>query len=115
VISQTRREDASNSERALWEQAHSVISFDVRALFDEHGRLRPLHELSDHEAAAIASIAIVRRKTQMVQKVRFRETAKVLEMLFRHFGLQGAGVPCSDEVERGARLEAGRKRAAGTR
>ena len=115
VISQTPQEDASESERAVLEQARSVILSDVRALFDEHGRLRSFHELSDREAAAIASITIVRRKTQIVQKVRFRERAKVVKMLFRHFGLEGAGVHSGDEVERGARLEAGRKRPAGTR
>ena len=115
VISQTRRDDASDSERTLGERARSVILSDVRVLFDEHGRLRPLHELSDHEAAAIASITIVRRKAQIVVKVRFRDRLKVLAMLFRHLGLQGAGVHGGDEVEPGARLEAGRKCPAGAR
>ena len=104
----------TDPDRALWEVARIAYS-DVRELFDEHGHLRPVHALPEQLAAAIASITIVRRDTHIIQKVRFWDKPKALGMLLTHFGLLTEDVDLSGDAELVARLEAGRKRAAGKR
>ena len=84
---------AIDRDRALQEVARLAFS-DVRELFDEHGNLRPIHELPDHVAGAIASIKTVKRRLMagrnamvIVQKVEFWDKPKALGFLFKHFGL----------------------------
>jgi phage terminase small subunit len=85
--------------RVLEEMARLGFS-DVREWFDETGRLRPLHELGDNAAKAIASIEIVREKTtrkegeteevtveERVVKVRAWDKVRALEMLGKYYGL----------------------------
>lgn len=67
---------------------------DIRALFDEHGNLRPLHTLSDDAAAMIAGVEVIIKNaaagdgiTDRVHKVKVVDPVKPLEMLAKHFGL----------------------------
>jgi phage terminase small subunit len=75
---------------------------DIRKFYDEHGQLRPLHELPDDLAACIASIEVVRRKTvgtvasagsetgqaiEVIYKIKLWNKPRALELLGRHQGL----------------------------
>ena len=96
--------DLIDPDRSLREVARLAYS-DVGELFDEHGNLRPVHELPDHLAAAIASIAIVKRRltagdnaTHIIQTVRFWDKPKALEMVLKYLGLLGEPVHRSGDV-----------------
>lgn len=69
---------------------------DIRRLFDEHGNLRPICELDDDTAAAIASIEVEevvsgdKTKTKTVtRKIRRHDKNAALTTLARHFRLIG--------------------------
>jgi hypothetical protein len=111
--------DLIDPDRALREAAWVAYS-DAGELFDEHGNLRPLHELPDHLTVAIASIKIVKRKLtagdnapHIIQTVRFWDKPKALETVLKYLGLLGEPVHRSGDVELVERLETGRKYAAG--
>lgn len=82
------------------------LSFsDVRGLFDELGNLRPLHTLTDEQAAAIASVEIVKKnlaagdgQTDTVHKLKVWDKTRSLEMLAKHFGLLVDRLEHSGEV-----------------
>lgn len=69
---------------------------DVRQLFDETGRLKPIHEMSDTAAASLASVEILREKTtvqgeitieESVRKIRLWDKTAALTTLAKHLGL----------------------------
>lgn len=72
-----------------------LIGFqDIRQLFDEHGNLRPVHELSDTAAAMVAGVEVIKKNAaagdgviDTVHKVKVVDPVKALEMLAKHFGL----------------------------
>ena len=81
------------AERVLEEMRRLAFS-DVRRVFDANGDLRPIHELSDDEAATIASIEVVKKNlaagdnhTDTVHKIKVWDKPKSLEMLGKHFNL----------------------------
>ena len=68
--------------------------FDLRALFTPEGNFRPIHELTESEAAMIAGVDVVKRnitagdgQTDLVLKVRLVDRAKYVEMAAKHHGL----------------------------
>jgi phage terminase small subunit len=65
-----------------------------KAFVDEHGNARPLAELADEDAAALASWEIVTKNaaagdghTDRVLKVRLADKLQALELLARYLGL----------------------------
>lgn len=85
--------DLIDPDRALREAARLAYS-DVRQLFDEQGRLKPVKDWPDDLAAAIGGIEVVRRnvdsadgKTDDVIKVKVWDKPKNLELLFKHLDL----------------------------
>jgi phage terminase small subunit len=79
-------------ERVL-NELRAIAFSDVRGLFDEHGRLRPVHELSDDAAKALASVEVLKERTvkgaestthESVHKVKNWDKVKALEMLGRY-------------------------------
>lgn len=70
-----------------------IARSDARALFDDKGNLRPLHELTDEEAAALAGLETVeefdgtgknRVKVGEVRKVRLRDPMPAIRLLAEH-------------------------------
>lgn len=70
-----------------------IARADARALFDEHGNLRPMSELDEEEAAAVAGIETLeefdgtgkdRKKVGDVRKVRLRDPMPALRLLAEH-------------------------------
>lgn len=81
------------AERVLEEMRRLAFS-DLRQLFDAQGNLRPIHELTDEQAAAIASVEVVIKNVaagdkhvDTVHKVKAWDKPKALDMLGRHFNL----------------------------
>src|SRR5262249_54094548 len=79
--------------RGLEEQRRLGLS-DIGALFDEHGKLRPLHTLSTEVRATIASVKITGKNLtagdgvqEDVVEVKLWDKVRALEALAKHFGL----------------------------
>lgn len=69
---------------------------DVRELFTDQGQLRPINELSEHVARAIASVEVTKQRTykagettteEWVSKVRLWDKPRGLEALAKTLGL----------------------------
>lgn len=80
-------------QRVLREMAKIAFS-DPRDLFNQHGHLIPIHELSDSAAGAIASIEvdtikIGEGKVTVTTKVKCWDKGKQLENLLKHLGMDG--------------------------
>lgn len=87
------------------EELRRLAFSDVRSLFDKAGNLRPLHELTAEQAAAIASLEVVKKNVaagdgvvDTVHKVRIWDKTKALDSLAKHFGL------LTERVEHGGTL-----------
>jgi phage terminase small subunit len=70
--------------------------YDIRKAFTEDGRLKPIHEIDDDTAAAIASIEVQelwegrggdREHIGRLHKVKFADMKGSVELLMRHLGL----------------------------
>lgn len=90
-----------------------------KSLFDENGNLKPIHLLSDDEAACIASFEVIKKnaeagdgKIDVVHKLKVWDKTRSLEMLAKHFALLTDVVKLTTDEENIAKLLAGRKRAA---
>lgn len=78
----------------ILEELRRLALSDARGLFDEKGNLRPIHDLTDEQAAAIASVEVVKKnlttgdgEIDTVIKVKVWDKPRSLEMLAKHFGL----------------------------
>jgi hypothetical protein len=92
--------------------------YDPRALFDAQGNLRPIHELSEAEAWAIAGFDVVRRNvdgadghSDTVVKVRLVDRGKYVELAAKHQGMLTEKVELSGDDALIQALYAGRARA----
>ena len=81
------------AQRILEEMRRLALS-DVRGLFDQDGNLRPIHTLTPEQAAAIASLEVVKKNVaagdghvDTIHKVKVWDKTRALEMLAKHFGL----------------------------
>lgn len=88
-----RLADLIDPDRALREAARLAYA-DIRQLYDEQGRLKPIKDWPDDLAAAIGGVEFVRRNvdgadghTDDVIKVKAWDKPKALDLLFRHLGL----------------------------
>jgi phage terminase small subunit len=111
-----RLADLIDPDRALREAARLAYS-DVRALYDEQGKLKPVKDWPDDLAAAIGGVEFVRRNVEGgdghqddVIKVKVWDKPKALEMLFKHMGLliERSEVTIKGSIEE--KLRAGRER-----
>jgi len=92
---------------------------NVKRLFDEQGDLRPIHTLSDEDAACIAGLEVVMKnatagdgKIDRVLKVKIWDKRATLEMLGKHFALLDERVKIEGGDALIEALLAGRQRAA---
>ena len=81
------------AQRVKAEIARLAFS-DIRGLFDEHGNLRPMSDLTDAQAASVAGLEVIIKNvaagdkhTDTIHKVKVWDKPKALEMLAKHFGL----------------------------
>jgi hypothetical protein len=87
-------------------------------LFDHQGNLKPLHELTEAEAFAIAGFDVVRRNleggdghTDTIVKVRLVDRGKYVELAAKHQGMLTEKVELSGDDALIQALYAGRARA----
>lgn len=87
-------ERADLSATRVLEELRRLSFSDVRALFDATGNLKPLKDLTAEEAAAIASLEVVKKnltagdgQMDTVIKVKVWDKTRSLEMLAKHFAL----------------------------
>lgn len=73
-----------------------VAFFDIRTLFDENGNLKPVAELDDNAARALAGIDIVNEKRETdddisvheyTKRIKVADKLKALEMLGKYLGM----------------------------
>jgi len=100
-----RLADLIDPDRALREAARLAYS-DVRGLFDENQKLKPMKDWPEGLAAAVASVEVVRRNvdsgddhTDDVIKLKLWDKPKNLEMLFKHLGLLTEKLEHSGSIE----------------
>lgn len=87
------------------EEMRRIAFSDIQGLFDAAGNLKPIHELTPDQAAAIASIEVVKKnvaagdgQVDTIHKIKVWDKPKVLDMLGKHFGLLIEKVEHSGEV-----------------
>jgi len=100
-----RLADLIDPDRALREAARLAYS-DVRDLYDDAGKLKPMKDWPDDLAAAVGGVEFVRRNIEGgdghsddVIKVKVWDKPKALEMLFKHLGLLVEKVEHSGGIE----------------
>jgi len=85
---------AAKPERVLKEHARIGFS-DIRNLFDDLGRLKPVSQIDDDLAAAISSVKVVARQTggddpldvEYVHEIKLWNKGTALDALSKHLGL----------------------------
>jgi phage terminase small subunit len=89
-----RLADGELSALRVLEELRRVAFADVRRLYDEDGRLRPVKEWAEEDAAALAQFEVLTgsgsgggAKPDRVLKVRMWDKTKALELLAKHFAL----------------------------
>jgi phage terminase small subunit len=89
-----RMQKAELSATRVLEELRRLSFSDVRSLFTAKGELRPLHTLTEEEAACIASVEVVMKnatagdgKIDRVLKIKTWDKTRSLEMLAKHFKL----------------------------
>lgn len=102
--------------RTLEEMRRLAFS-DPRQFFDEHGNLKQIHQLSDEEAACIASVEVVIKNaaagdghTDTIYKIKLWDKPRVMEMVAKHFRLISDHVEVTGSVELLARLDTWKQR-----
>jgi len=114
VDAQLKRADLS-AGRVL-EEMRRLAFFDIRRLYDAFGHLKPIHTLSEEDAAAIAGFETVIKNakagdgiTDEVLKVKTHNKPQVLELLAKHFKLLTEIVQLEVSEEQMKILDEGRR------
>jgi len=103
------------AERVLREMMRLAFS-DHRKLYNTDGSLKPLHELDDDTAAALASVESVTRigrgaeGASQLHKVKLGDKQPALVQLGRHFQLFGEKPKTDDTSGLAERIAAARRR-----
>ena len=109
------------SAARILEEMRRCALVDIRTLFDAQGNLKPIHTLTEEEAAAIGGFEVIKKNAEAgdgvidtIHKVKVLDKTKSLEMLGKYFGLLMEHVKHSGEVTVTVeqRLSAGRQRLA---
>lgn len=71
------------------EEIRRIAFFDVRKLFDEDGKIKPIHELDEETAAALAGIKITDMNTGkgVMRRVATLDKLAALEKCCRYLGI----------------------------
>lgn len=112
-------ERAELSAARVLEEMRRLGFSNVQDLFDAHGDLKPIQDLTREQAACIASIEVVMKnatagdgKIDRVLKIKVWDKPKVMEMLGKHFALLTERVKIEADDNLVEALLAGRARAA---
>jgi phage terminase small subunit len=107
-----------SAERVLEEMRRLALG-DVRGLFDESGDLKPLHTLTEAQAAMIGGFEVIIKNakagdghTDTIHKVRIWDKTRALEMLGKHFALLTEHVVVHDSEKFQQLIDSARQRMA---
>ena len=110
-----------SAERVLEEMRRLALG-DVRGLFDESGDLKPLHTLTEAQAAMIGGFEVVIKNakagdghTDTIHKVKVWDKTRALEMLGKHFALLTEHVVVHDSEKFQRTIDGVRQRMARTK
>lgn len=86
------REEAEDAAAAYILENRRIALFDPRKLFDEDGNLKPIRDLDDDTAAAIAAFEVNElladgKAIGHTRKMKFWDKGSAIEKAFRHLGL----------------------------
>lgn len=89
-----RQERTEITQDRVLQELYRLCFLDIRKAFDEHGNLKPIHELDDDTAAAIAGIEVQEINAApgspplgITKKFKLIEKKGPLELLMRHMGM----------------------------
>jgi phage terminase small subunit len=116
-------EAAELSAARVLEEMRRLAFVDMRSFFDEHGNLKPIHELAAEHGSVLASFEVIKKNAQAgdgvidtIHKIKLWDKVRALEGLAKHFGLLIERVQVSGEVSLiQSRLVAARARMAAHR
>lgn len=98
------------SAKAVVDELAILAFANLQDAFDGDGNLKPIHQMTREQAAAIASLEVIKKnaeagdgKTDVVHKVRVWDRVKSLEILAKHFGL------LKEQLEHSGKIEVGWK------
>src|SRR5262245_19295605 len=99
--SSSRPPAAIDAERVLDELARVAFS-DIGDLVDADGHLKPLHQLRDGTAGAVASVDVMSRngngEPYTVLRIRLWDKVRALELLAKHYALLTERVEHQGEI-----------------
>lgn len=104
AIDERAARERISADRVLRETA-AVALFDPRKMFNPDGTIKPLNELDDATAAAIAGIDVVEladgngQPVGRVKKVRMADKLGALTLLARHLGMLQDKIKLSGDAE----------------
>ena len=117
-----RLDSAELSATRVLEEMRRLAFSDVRDLFDEQGKLRPIHTLTREQSAAIAGLEVIIKNAEAgdghmdtVHKIKVWDKPRTLEMLGKHFKLLTDQISITTDDANIQRLLDGRQRAAKAR
>lgn len=86
-------------DRVLKELAR-IAFFDIRKLFNPDGSIKPIHELDDDTAAALAAMeAIDMNGGVIIKKAKATDKAAALTLVMRHLGMLNDKLKVTVDVE----------------
>jgi phage terminase small subunit len=93
-LQEQRLADEGLSAARVLEELRRVAFADIRSLYDDQGRLKPVSEWTPEDAAAVAQCEVIvgnadagDRRRDRVVRVKAWDKTKALELLARHFAL----------------------------
>lgn len=86
-----RLKEINLSAQAVVDELAIIAFGNLQDCFDPHGNLRPIQELTREQAAAIASLEVIKKnaeagdgQTDVVHKIRVWDRVKALELLGKY-------------------------------
>jgi phage terminase small subunit len=88
-------EAAELTAARVLEEFRRLAFVDMRSFFDEHGNLKPIHELTPEQGSALAGLEVITTKnaeagdgvTDRIHKFKVWDKTKPLDTLAKYFGL----------------------------
>lgn len=87
-------EDAGLSAARVLEEYRRLAFVDLRSFFDASGNMKPMHELTADQGAALAGLEVIIKNaeagdgvTDRVHKFKVWDKTRSLDSLAKHFGL----------------------------
>ncbi len=103
---QAQVDEAGITAMRVIKELATLGTIDLRSYYDVSGNLKPMHELTPEQGAAMAGVESLKRNVEAgdgvmdtVYKVKLWDKPRALELLAKHFGL------LTERVEHGGKIE----------